>query len=75
MPRVVGCHGHGPKVKYAEGHNGENYFSVLTKIHNALGLGVQFGSASVLAYLVSVVIFIVGCETYCALTTSFRKPD
>ncbi|XP_074610384.1 uncharacterized protein LOC141864518 isoform X2 [Acropora palmata] len=37
--------------KYAEGHNGENYFSVLTKIHNALGLGVQFGSASVLAYL------------------------
>lgn len=50
-------------------------FTFSLQIHNALGLGVQFGSASVLAYLVSVVLFIVGREMYCALTTSFRKPD
>ncbi|XP_068713764.1 uncharacterized protein [Montipora foliosa] len=37
--------------KYAEDHNGENYFSALTEIHSALGLAVHYGSASVLAYL------------------------
>lgn len=37
--------------KYAEDHNGENYFSTLTKIYSALGLAVRYGNATVLAYL------------------------
>ncbi|KAJ7354869.1 hypothetical protein OS493_029424 [Desmophyllum pertusum] len=37
--------------QYAVDHDGENYFSALNKIHSALGLAVQFGNATVMAYL------------------------
>lgn len=42
---------HAAAKQYAADHKGENYFSALIKIHSALGLAVQFGSATVVAYL------------------------
>ncbi|KAL9959805.1 hypothetical protein ACROYT_G033161 [Oculina patagonica] len=37
--------------QFSADHNGEDYFSALNKIHSALGLAVQHGNASVIAYL------------------------
>lgn len=45
------AHFHMAAMKYAADHNGENYFSALNRIHSALGLSVQHGNASVLAYV------------------------
>jgi len=42
---------HHASVEYAVENKGRNYWTQLLKIHNALGLAVQFGEASAFAYI------------------------